>query len=101
VSQIFDGGNNNPNFLPDYNSGWIAINAGEAKELTHNLGGNADDYVVVMDAKCEKWKIHTIGFGYWRAADGFTRYNLTNSSIFVKRMADDTFCEYIRIRIWK
>ena len=36
---------------PAYDSGWVAISPGEQKRLTHNIGGNTDNYVVDMQFK--------------------------------------------------
>ncbi len=41
VSRAFSGG-------PAYDSGWVYLGQDEAKTLTHNLGGNVDNYVVDM-----------------------------------------------------
>jgi hypothetical protein len=37
---------------PAYNSGWVYLSkSGGTQEMTHNLGGNVDDYVVEVDVK--------------------------------------------------
>jgi hypothetical protein len=41
LSWAFSGGSN-------YDSGWIDLGTNEAKTLSHNLGGDTDNYVVDM-----------------------------------------------------
>ncbi len=36
---------------PVYESGWLSIAAGEEKELSHNLGGNLNNYVVDLQIR--------------------------------------------------
>jgi hypothetical protein len=81
----------------------VTISQGEGKTLTHNIGGNVDNYVVDMQFK------HTgsgdIGIiyigghmddGYFRGA--YWRL-LTSSSILVGRMSNDGYVDQVRIRI--
>ena len=95
---------------PAYDSGWVSISQGETEVLTHNLGGNADNYVVDLQFKetdispVESPGVHQIYYG------GAQRYNgdwigaswsrLTNTSIEVYRRYDDSFVDEIRVRIW-
>jgi hypothetical protein len=88
---------------PAYDSGWVSINAGEQIMLTHNIGGNVDNYVVDMQAKTHAGSIHNFAFGsdtdgddYW----GFFYLNLTNSCVKICRGYSDIECPYVRVRIW-
>lgn len=96
----------------DYDSDWVEIEPGEAITLTHDLGGEPDDYLVYMEAK----HIPLVGPGlgvnhmyygmdanrlngtpdwygfYWRA--------LTTDEITVCRPQDDWSADQVRVRIW-
>ncbi len=96
----------------DYDSGWVSLAQDEAKTLTHNLGGDTDDYVVDMEYKSTGSGINQRYYGgadfgattfsgtreddrvgaYWRS--------LTTSTIGVYRRPEDTYAEQVRIRIW-
>lgn len=95
----------------DYDSGWVSLEQGEAKTLTHSLGGNTDDYVVDMQYKYGS----SINQRYYGGADfGATAFSgtreddrvgaywrsLTISTITVYRRPEDTHAEQVRIRIW-
>ena len=88
---------------PAYDSGWVSINQNEAKELTHNIGGNVEDYVVDMTFKNQN-SIHIIGFGCYRESNYETRganwQQLTNQKIRIFRAEEDESISQIRIRIW-
>jgi hypothetical protein len=98
---------------PDWDSGWIALPAGgPASTLAHNLGGNADDYVVDMQYRDAGSGVNQryfsgIDFGanpapghsvddrvgvYWRS--------LTDTEITLFRREEDDYAEETRIRIW-
>ena len=93
---------------PAYDSGWVSMARGETKMLTHNLGGNVDNYVVDLwykDTAEGGQGINHLRYGggtkdilsnwsgsWWR--------RLTNTTIEVKRLADDTWADQIRVRIW-
>ena len=91
---------------PAYDSGWVSFSQGECKTLTHNIGGNVDNYVVDMQFKDTDvtWGINIIRFGGvggdpdQRA--GACWENLLTSSIKVCRMSADPFADQMRIRIW-
>ncbi len=90
--------------LPDYDSGWRAVNRGNLQMLTHSLGGDPDDYFVHMTFR------GTVGIGvnqqyYGGANDGSYCYGafwraLTDSSITVYRMPNDAVADEIRVQIW-
>lgn len=88
---------------PAYDSGWVTIAAGNSIALTHNLGGNVDNYVVELTFKHPTYGVHHFGYGadvtvggfyggYWR--------NLTTSQITIERATDDGECPQMRVRIW-
>ena len=98
---------------PLYDSGWVPLEPDESRTLTHNLGGNVDDYVVVMDYKDND--ASGINQRYYGGADfganpppgadaddrvGAYWRSLTTSTITVYRRPEDTYADYVRIRIW-
>lgn len=92
---------------PDYDSGWVGVNADETKTLTHNLGGRLDRYVVRMelkDADAAGLGIHLRDVGGNAVGANFAGaawQNLTNSSIEVYRYPNDAATDQVRVRIWK
>jgi hypothetical protein len=98
---------------PDYESGWQAVSQDAAKTLFHNLGSNAENYVVNMiyyDTSFNYINQRHLGgadFGAnptsgYSADDRVGAYwrNLTSSGIAVYRRPEDGFADYLRIRIW-
>jgi len=98
---------------PDYSSGWVSLAQDVAQTLTHDLGGDIDDYMVDLQYRGSDFSgvnqryYGGVDFGdnppsgmseddrvgaYWRG--------LTTSTITVYRRADDTYAEQICIRIW-
>lgn len=90
---------------PAYNSGWQPISQAANLILTHDLGGDPDDYLVDL-----QFKDNTNGFGVHHAfyggdADNSNYYgtfwrNLTNTQITVYRRAQDVTTDSVRVRIW-
>lgn len=100
---------NNPKAT--YDSGWQTTTAGYYTYLTHNIGGNPQDYIVDLEYKdAGTWGISNRCFGgcdlgdndgiYSNTKEGAYWRNLTKSSIEVGRRADDEFAVHVRIRIW-
>jgi hypothetical protein len=96
--------------IPDYDSGWVNIDQGEQKVLTHKLGGNADNYFVDMESKTRagNYGIHQFNHGgeKWRSGNNYMYFGvfwlrLNTNSITVIRWKDDIRNDNIRIRIWK
>jgi hypothetical protein len=92
---------------PSYDSGWVDIDAGATKTLTHNLGGRVDRYVVRMEFKDTAPSglgVHLRDVGgnaigtQWVGA---AWQKLTNSSIGVYRYPDDARTNQVRVRIWE
>jgi len=91
---------------PDFDSDWMDVPAGGSVTITHNLQGDAKDYVVDMTFRDQYYGsgIHQNTYGgdvrpgpenkgmYWE--------DLTSTSIKVVRMSDDVRCQQVRIRIW-
>lgn len=93
---------------PAYDSGWVALSAPGLKTLTHNIGGNVDNYVVDMSMKDAEDTGITI-FGYGTDSRnmhdvielrGAYYCNLTSTRINIHRGHSDTTADYVRIRIW-
>lgn len=90
---------------PAYDSGWLTFSLGEVRALTHNLGGNADKYVVDLTCKrisggagVNNWSVGgdangTSSYGSWWS-------NLTTSNITLHRWNNETDCPDLRVRIW-
>jgi hypothetical protein len=93
---------------PTYDSGWrnISPGAGASVNLTHNVGGDPDKYVVSLDFKDltpSGFGHHTWGWGGdWNGDElyGAFWYNLTSTSISVRRMDEDISIHQFRVRIW-
>jgi hypothetical protein len=98
----------------DYDSGWEWIDPEEAITLTHDLGGDADDYLVYMEAKdipivgpglgvnhfyygMDANRPSLVGTPYWH---GFYWRALTTSKITVQRAWHDWSADRVRVRIW-
>ena len=89
-----------------WSSNWVAINQGETITLTHNLGGDVDDYAVELwfrDTGVDGIGINTFAYGGFENASvwqGAYWSNLTNTTINVHRFANDETADHIRLRIW-
>jgi hypothetical protein len=88
---------------PQYDSGWVSIAAGENKTLTHNLGGNVNDYIVDVSFRGPgDFEIHHLGYG-----DAFPDFHgtywggLTSDKIGVERGVNENgIVDQVRVRIW-
>jgi hypothetical protein len=94
---------------PKYDSGWFNLSPGASQTLTHNLGGNADDYVVDLQFKDSVFSINNRYYGGRKCYDAlsvYTRYRgaywyaLNNSQITVYRSGDDAMADQVRVRLW-
>jgi hypothetical protein len=93
---------------PAYDSGWVSLSASQSKTLTHNVGGNVDNYVVDMSIKdAQDTGINNFYYGIDRSnrldvveLRGAYYANLTSTQINVGRGISDTTADYVRIRIW-
>jgi hypothetical protein len=88
---------------PAYDSGWVSIGRGDTVIATHSLGGNVDNYVVDLTCKSVADGVNNWGTGGdWDYPEhyGVYWYDLTTSSITLKRMGNDDSCPQFRIRIW-
>jgi hypothetical protein len=88
---------------PAYDSGWVSVSAGSTEGLNHNLGGNADNYVVDLNCKHPGYGVHNWGVGGDVTSGGFYGafwLNLTNTDITVERATNDGECPQVRVRIW-
>jgi len=98
---------------PNYDSGWITVKTGDMKEITHNVGGNAENYVVDMQFRGQDDRpltgggINAMHYGGdefvvsdQRRRLGAYWFGLTNKSLYIGRLEHDQFANKIRIRIW-
>ena len=89
--------------LPDYDSGWVAINKDQILTLTHNLGSNPDNYVVEFYLN-NMGSINIVNVGRYQTSTslyGAFWDQLKNNTIRVVRCPDDLIANKIRVRIWK
>ncbi len=87
---------------PAYDSGWVYLGIERVATLTHNVGTDVDRYFVSMEAK---GGIGITNYGAGAGSDdgvswGFYYSNLTTSTVTVRRMPNDAYSAYVRIRIW-
>ncbi len=91
---------------PDYDSGWVNITAGQPLLLTHNLGGDANDYVVGIKFRNSTggMGIHHYAFGGMYtggALVGGAWQNLTNTTIQALRFGGDNSMDSVRVTIFR
>ena len=92
---------------PDYDSGWVDIQPLASLSLTHNLGGNVDDYTVGMkfkDTRPEGAGINLRCAGGLEADGmdyGAIWDQLTSTMISVFRYPDDVFADQVRVFIYR
>ena len=97
---------------PAWDSGWVSIAQDEAKTFTHNLGSDPDDYFVDLCFKDNSTfnGINQRSYGgqdYGAQVSGkeddrygaYWRY-LTANDIVVYRRPEDTYADWVRVRIW-
>ena len=88
---------------PAYDSGWRTLGLGGSATLTHDLGGDVENYVVDMTCKHTTSGINNWGMGgdaNWEEYYGAWYTNLTTTQITLHRWGEDTDCPQARIRIW-
>lgn len=89
-----------------WSSGWVDIATGTAQTLTHNLGGNPDDYAVELwlrDTDTGGIGVNSRGAGGLEAGGNFFGAHwqrLTDMTIEVVRREDDTFADQVRVNVW-
>jgi hypothetical protein len=92
---------------PDFDSGWVDVAPGEMQQITHNLGGNPNGYVVRASARAldgEGAGINVIAAGGLEVGGQFQGVNwerLSSTSITVFRRPQDIYADQVRIRIWR
>ena len=95
--------------LPDYDSTWSTIVAGEAADFTHGLGGKSDNYV--LDMQFQDNGIFGVNQTYYggntseKTAGSSVKvgafwYGLNTNTVNVLREESDLNAEKVRIRIW-
>jgi hypothetical protein len=100
--------------VPDYNSFWVAMVQDAAQTLSHNVGGNEQNYLMTMhqydtDEANSHNQRHLGGADFganpptgYNADDRVGAYwrSLTNLNLLVYRRPEDGFADYVMIRIW-
>ena len=89
-----------------WGSGWVAVpNVATPMPLTHDLGGNPDDYAVALwfaDTD-DGYGINTLGYGGFETGDqyyGGYWQNLTAHTIEINRNFHDIYADLLRVFIW-
>ena len=91
---------------PVWDSDWVSIATDEVRSLTHNLGGNVDDYVVGLwfkDTTPGGIGVNTRCYGGLEAGGQFRGaawQNLTDTTIDVLRYPHDPWADQVRVRIF-
>jgi len=89
-----------------WSSDWITVTPGTVVTLTHDLGGDPDDYAVelwFMDTDAGGYGINARAYGSLEAGwnyYGATWLNLTSNTIQVARSPDDVFADQVHVRVW-
>jgi len=90
---------------PDYDSGWVSIDAGDGVEVTHELG-TSDVLVYLVGRTTPGGGLHQHKYGADRYVDSGTKhtgvhwFSLTTFNIWIVRGAQDTSWEQFRLRLW-
>ncbi len=91
---------------PVWDSQWVDIAPGALETLTHNLGGDVDDYVVGLwfkDTTPDGMGINVRCYGGMEAAGqlrGAAWQNFTDTTIDVWRYPNDGWADQVRVRIF-
>ena len=91
---------------PAWDSEWVSIATDELRSLTHNLGGNVDDYTVGLwfkDTTPDGIGVNTRCYGGLEVAGqrhGAAWQDLTDATIDVLRYPDDGWADQVRVRIF-
>lgn len=89
---------------PKYDSGWVSIEKNQVKQLTHNIGGDTDKYMVDFQMKDTANGPHILFYGGAEILGdyfyGASWLNLTSTTISIFRQSSDTNCHQVRVRIW-
>lgn len=94
---------------PDWDSGWLNIQPGDAniQTLVHNLGGEAEDYLVALkfrDSTPGGLGVHHYAYGgldLGGQVQGAAWFNLSSSSVQVVRFAGDRVTSQVRVMIYR
>jgi len=86
---------------PEYDSGWVNIGIGQVMTLTHDVGGNPDDYVVGMKFKGFAGISHRAygGLAILNDVFGANFQNVTASTVSVYRFPIDIFAQQVRVYV--
>jgi hypothetical protein len=89
-----------------YDSGWVPLAQGTCETVTHDLGGNPDDYTVEMwfqDTNATGFGINRRGYGgtdLTGSQEGAHWEQLTSDTIDLCRGPLDTAADQVRARVW-
>ncbi len=92
-----------PHSRPAYNSGWRAIAVGSYLDLSHGVGGDANNYIVELYGKDDFYGIHQLYYGGCASGSqwfGCYWQRLTNTDIRIQRNPNDNVYDSVRVRIW-
>lgn len=94
---------------PDYDSNWNQLQPGKTFVFTHNLGADADDYI--LDLQFHDEGMSGVNQNFYGGDTSYdpdgTKYNsgafwygLNKSTVTVQRQKDDLYVDNARVRIW-
>ncbi len=89
---------------PDYDSKDFSITAGVETIITHNLGGNVNDYVVYLTGSLPPYGEFHFGYGGCDQNNkrrGLYWFGLTDTTVTVKVRDEEWAYPLARVRIWR
>lgn len=84
--------------VPDYDSDWFTTVQDGIVQLTHNLSGDLDKYMIELH-----YRGGPFGQGEsdrWEKNKGVHWNNLSDTTVDVYRAKEDDCCQEARLRIW-
>jgi hypothetical protein len=93
---------------PAYDSGWFSLAAGGEEWLSHNIGGDPNDYIIDLQGySTTSGTLTNRGYGSYVKVVGGTQFhygfyydNVDNQELSVKRGLDEVTVQQFRVRIW-
>ena len=87
---------------PDYDSGWVPIDAGDAMFLKHGLGTVEDLFVYVIGRSSPGEFNHWhYGFSYSVGGEAGLAWGIDSTSVDIIRGFKDVYWEEVRVYIWR
>lgn len=88
--------------LPDYDSGWTSIGAGDIEYFDHGLETKDDLFVYVIGRYSEdEFNQYFYGFSYEGENQYGSSWSVDDTTVYVQRGTEDEDWEEVRIYIWR